>query len=443
MINKFKKICRGNAIVSLICGLAGVFIGAFILFVVLYTGGVINKKGTASAENPKTGKVPSPTASAEPAPSESPSSDHTDGASKDLKEGEKGQTSINYSSKTSVLSQDSSIVADAVAKVAPAVVNIDTTTTRRVYTGNGLGLLDPFGEFGDVQVQEVPRGMGTGMIVSEDGLILTNNHVVAKAQTITVTLNDKSQYKAKPVGTDTISDLAILRIENPDRRFPTVKLTNSESLRIGDWVVAIGNPMGVGQTATLGVLSARNRSLNDSNIDLRNLLQTDAAINPGNSGGPLINMNGEVVGINTAIISSAQGIGFAIPAEIANTVAESILAHGRVLRPYLGIQMMTLSPEAKNYLGIDQKIKGVIIGGIIPNSPAFKGGLKNNDVIIAINGKNIPDVREIQSFIRSQKIGDRITVKILREGKEQQITVTLEEMPSGNVRSAIRGRNDR
>lgn len=438
MIKSFKKIRRGNAIVSLICGLAGVFIGAFILFIVLYTGGAINKKGAAAVENPETAETPRPAASAEPAPSE-----NTDSASKDLKEGEKGQTTINYSSKTSALAQGSSIVADAVAKVAPAVVNIDTTTTRRVYTGNGLGLLDPFGEFGDVQVQEVPRGMGTGMIVSEDGLILTNNHVVAKAQTITVTLNDKSQYKAKPVGTDTISDLAILRIENPDRKFPTVKLTNSESLRIGDWVVAIGNPMGVGQTATLGVLSARNRSLNDSNIDLRNLLQTDAAINPGNSGGPLINMNGEVVGINTAIISSAQGIGFAIPAEIANTVAESILAHGRVLRPYLGIQMMPLSPEAKNYLGIDQKIKGVIISGVIPNSPAFKGGLKNNDVIISIDGKNIPDVREIQSFIRSQKIGDKMTVKILREGKEQQITVTLEEMPSGNIRSSIRGRNDR
>ncbi|MBQ7502435.1 trypsin-like peptidase domain-containing protein [bacterium] len=440
MINKLRKITRGNAIVSLICGLAGVFIGAFILFIVLYTGGVINKKG-AAANRPETEDAPRPTASASPDSSASP--EDKDKTSKDLKDYEKDQASINYSSKTSALAQGSSIVADAVAKVAPAVVNIDTTTTRRVYTGSGLGLLDPFGEFGDVQVQEVPRGMGTGMIVSEDGLVLTNNHVVAKAQTITVTLNDKSQYKAKPVGTDPISDLAILRIENPDRKFPTVKLTNSESLRIGDWVVAIGNPMGVGQTATLGVLSARNRSLNDSNIDLRNLLQTDAAINPGNSGGPLINMNGEVIGINTAIISTAQGIGFAIPAEIANTVAESILAHGRVLRPYLGIEMAALSPAAKNYLGIDQKVNGVIIGGVVRNSPAEKGGLKTNDVIIAINGSSIPDVREIQAFIRSQKIGDKMTVKILREGKEQEKTITLEEMPSGSFRAQRQLKNDR
>ncbi len=414
MIDKIRKNLHGNAAITVICGIAGVFIGAFLVFIVIYCTPSIK----VSMEKEEIDTPPTAT-------------ETNDSPVQQDKEKSTSGFDINYNSKSkAVMPKGSSAVADAVAKVAPAVVNIDTTMTTRVYSTHGFGFIDPF----DYQVQEIPRGMGTGIIVSSDGIVLTNNHVISGAKSIKVTLSDKSQHSAQIIGTDPVSDLAILRIENKERSFPTASLTNSENMRIGDWVVALGNPLGVGQTATLGILSARNRTLSDSNVDLRNLLQTDAAINPGNSGGPLINLKGEVIGINTAIIRSAQGIGFAIPAETAYTVMKELRDHGRVSRPYLGIAMADLNQPARNYLGLDKNIQGVIVGQVLPNGPASKGGIKSNDVIVSINGTETPTASELQSFMRSLKVGSTVTIKLWRDGTEKEVSVKLEEQPSSLFR---------
>ncbi|MBQ7528279.1 trypsin-like peptidase domain-containing protein [bacterium] len=395
-------------------GIAGVFVGALLVLSILYYSGALNHKATDISSAQTTVEQ------------------RDDSKNTDTEDKEKAKDStIKYNSSPSPMPVGSNIVADAVAKVAPAVVNIDTATLAKTYSTDIFGFSDPF----DYQIQEIPRGMGTGVIISKDGIVLTNNHVVNKAQSIRVTLSDKTKYKAVPIGTDPISDLAILKIEDPKGDLPTATLTSSENMRIGDWVIALGNPLGVGQTATIGVLSAKNRSLIDSNIDLRNLLQTDAAINPGNSGGPLVNMNGEVIGINTAIIRSAQGIGFAIPSETIRTVVDDLRANGHVTRPYLGIQMSELSPNARAYLGIDKNVQGIIVGRVEANSPASKAGIKNSDIIVAIDGKETKDVREIQSIIRSKKVGDKVNIKLLRNEETKEILVTLEEMPSRFIRS--------
>ncbi|MCR4783180.1 MAG: trypsin-like peptidase domain-containing protein [bacterium] len=406
---------RGNSVLSLICGLAGVLVGAFLVFILFYTNG-INVTPEVSHESP-TPKVEK---------SQEESSRTADSTSI------VGEAKINYNAKSSgLLPQGSSAVADAVSKVAPAVVNIDTTVTAKRYHQDGFGFIDPF----DYQEQEVPQGMGTGMIVSADGLVLTNNHVVRGTHSIHVTLADNTKHDATIVGTDPISDLAVLRIDNPDGiKFPTVTLTNSENMRIGDWVIALGNPLGVGQTATVGILSARNRNLSDINVVLRNLLQTDAAINPGNSGGPLLNMNGEVVGINTAIIRSAQGIGFAIPAETAHSVMQELVTNGRVSRPYLGIEMGVLTDDARNFLNVSKKINGVIVGRVVKNGPAHKAGIKGYDIIMDINGTPTKNPQELQDYVRSLKVGTKVSIKFWRQGREHKVDVTLTEMPDAMSR---------
>ncbi|MGM9999354.1 MAG: S1C family serine protease [Candidatus Bruticola sp.] len=414
MSSNIKKNLHGNTAITVICGIAGVFIGAFLVFIIMYANNSSLKINREESEAKRTATTEAETSA--------PSTDSTPN-----KGGNSADFNIKYSNKSgAAMPQGSSAVADAVAKVAPAVVNIDTTMTTRVYNTHGFGFVDPF----DYQIQEIPRGMGTGIIVSQDGIVLTNNHVVRGAKSIKVTLSDKSQHNASIIGTDPVSDLAILSIQTKDRSFPTAALTNSNTMRIGDWVIALGNPLGVGQTATLGILSARNRTLSDSNVDLRNLLQTDAAINPGNSGGPLINLKGEVIGINTAIIRSAQGIGFAIPAETAYTVMKELRANGKVSRPYLGIEMADLTQPARSYLGLDKNIKGVIVGRVLQGGPANKSGIKSNDVIVSINGTETPNAADLQSFVRSLKVGSTATVKLWRDGTEKEISVQLEELPS-------------
>lgn len=406
---------RGNAVISTICGITGVFVGAFLVFIVLYTSGAIVKKDASTSGTSYTEPVTQTTSQPEPETAKA-------GAPK---------SKVDYQSGAlSELAGGSNAVANAIAKAAPAVVNIDTTAAMRVY-GNGF-TGNPF----EYQVQEIPRGMGTGMIVTSDGMVLTNNHVINGAKSIKVTLSDKTHYDAEIIGTDPISDLAVLKIKTTGkhRTFPTVTLRNSENMRIGDWVIALGNPLGVGQTATTGILSARNRAISDSNVDLRNLLQTDAAINPGNSGGPLLNINGEVIGINTAIIRSAQGIGFAIPAETAHTVMDELIQHGRVSRPYLGIEMGDLNAPARDYLGLDSDVQGVIVGRVLAGAPAGKADIKGGDVIVKINGTPTPNTKELQSFIRSQKVNATVTISLLREGQEREVSVKLEEMPGSMFR---------
>ena len=319
-------------------------------------------------------------------------------------------------------------MAEAVAKAAPAVVNIDTTITTRVYNSGGFGFIDPF----DFKVQEIPRGMGTGVIVSDKGIVLTNNHVVSGARTIRVTLSNKSQYKAKILGTDPVSDLAILQIENPQKEtFPTATLTNSEKMRIGDWVVALGNPLGVGQTATLGILSARNRSLSDSNVDLRNLLQTDAAINGGNSGGPLVNAAGEAIGINTAVSADGDNVGFAIPITSVKGMVKQLLETGEAERSYLGLTYITLTPTVAETYNLPVETGAYVNSGsnggsaILEGGPADQAGIQDGDIITEVNGVKVGAAGSVTTLIGAYAPGDTIQIKILRDDHEKNLNVTL------------------
>ena len=381
---------RGNALIALLAGLLGVVVGAgLILLAVWFRQAPPARPGIVA------GPAPLPTAA--PIRSSTPQG----------------------------MPPDS--VADAVARVEPAVVNIDTTVRvrRRVIQDGPFGP----GYWGETQVEEIPQGMGTGVLVSPDGVVLTNNHVIRQAQGITVTLADDRQFPARILGTDPLTDLAILKIDDP-KPFPVAHLESSEGMRTGDWVVALGNPLGIGQTATVGVLSARGRRLADASQALSDLLQTDAAINPGNSGGPLVNLQGRVIGINTAIIRGAQGIGFAIPAETAMRILKDLQEHGRVVRPFLGIEMGDLTPALRRYLELPQDTKGVVVGRILPQSPADRAGMKPGDLITSLEGQPTLTAADLQARIRSLAVGQKVQVSLLRQKETLQLTVELQEMPS-------------
>lgn len=373
---------RGNALFALLAGFVGVIVGAGLVLILF---------GARQLEQPQ------PAGSPASLPTEAP-------ISAPLPAGEAGS------------------VADAVARVEPAVVNIDTTMRRRVFENGPFGM-DPFG-----RVEEIPQGMGTGVLVSPEGVVLTNNHVIQRAQGITVTLADRRHFPAKVLGTDPLTDLAILKIEDP-RPFPVAHLASSQGMRKGDWVVALGNPLGIGQTATVGVLSARERQLPDPSVPLRDLLQTDAAINPGNSGGPLVNLRGEVIGINTAIIPYAQGIGFAIPAETATRIMKDLQEHGRVVRPFLGVELGDLTPALRRYLDLPADAEGVVVGRILPGSPADEAGLQSGDLITALDGKPTTTAADLQALLRSLKVGQEVKLALLRQGRKTTVAVKLQEMP--------------
>ncbi|MBI2940448.1 MAG: trypsin-like peptidase domain-containing protein [Chloroflexi bacterium] len=286
--------------------------------------------------------------------------------------------------------------------------------------------------------QPVPTsGVGSGVIFDPRGYILTNNHVVEGARTIQVVLpSGPPSHPARLVGRDPLTDLAIIKIEG--RNLPVAPLGDSDRLRIGDWVIAIGNALGLegGPTVTVGVVSALGRSIEEPNgAVLENLIQTDAAINPGNSGGPLINLAGEVVGINTAAPGPTRtgfqpsGIGFAISINSARPIIDDLLQHGRVRRPWLGVSIVTLTPSlaAQLGLGIDE---GVLIGRIARNGPAAQAGLQPGDVLVALEGQKLRNTRDLTAALQRQKIGDRVTVTLVRDNRARQATVTLTEMPA-------------
>jgi len=381
---------RGNALFALLAGLLGVVVGAGLILLAVWF-----RQAPSARPGIVAGPAPLPTAA--PIRSSTPQG----------------------------MPPDS--VADAVARVEPAVVNIDTTVRvrRRVIQDGPFGP----GYWGETQVEEIPQGMGTGVLVSPDGVVLTNNHVIRQAQGITVTLADDRQFPARVLGTDPLTDLAILKIDDP-KPFPVAHLQSSEGMRTGDWVVALGNPLGIGQTATVGVLSARGRRLADASQALSDLLQTDAAINPGNSGGPLVNLQGQVIGINTAIIRGAQGIGFAIPAETAMRILKDLQEHGRVVRPFLGIEMGDLTPALRRYLELPQDTKGVVVGRILPQSPADRAGMKPGDLITSLEGQPTLTAADLQARIRSLAVGQKVQVSLLRQKETLQLTVELQEMPS-------------
>jgi Do/DeqQ family serine protease len=321
-------------------------------------------------------------------------------------------------------------IADMVEKASPAVVNIETNTVvsnSDVFFNNDF-FRDFFGNNGITPRQNVQTGVGTGFLISDDGYILTNQHVIDKASSVTVRMaNNDTDYSARVVGQDYELDLAVLKIDG-NTKFTTLTLGDSDRIRAGEWVIAIGNPYGLDHTVTVGVVSAKGRPINIEKRVYRNLIQTDAAINPGNSGGPLLNTNGEVIGINTAVNSEAQGIGFAISVNTAKEIINELIQTGKVTRPYMGVWLQPMDENfaARNNL----QNTGVIVANVIAGGPAEKAGLKINDVIISLNDTNIKNYDQLQDFLKTRQVGEKVMVKVIRAGKTLTIPVILAEKPS-------------
>jgi serine protease Do len=284
------------------------------------------------------------------------------------------------------------------------------------------------------------KGRGSGFIVSKDGHVLTNNHVVDGADKITVTFSDGKVHEAKVLGKDPTFDLAVLKIDGNGKDFPVLELGDSEKVEVGEWVVAIGNPFGLEHTVTVGVISAKNRSIHAGNVNFDGFLQTDAAINPGNSGGPLIDLSGRVVGINTAIVPYAQGIGFAVPVNMAKQVMDDLIRYGSVKRGWLGVYIQPLTRDFAEAYGIEEE-NGAVISDVLADSPAEKAGLQRGDVILTVNGEKIKDHQEFVSRIRQRLSGEKVTLGIIRQKKKSDVPVTLGEMP-GNEGTAIAASSD-
>jgi serine protease Do len=318
--------------------------------------------------------------------------------------------------------------------VSPAVVNIRTV---RTITGGGrvfrhfqrgpFGQNDPFKDFferffGEEQQREYKqRSLGSGFIIDPEGYIVTNNHVIEGADEIIVKLKTGKEFDAEIVGRDPNTDLALLKVKSPEN-FQAMKLGDSDSLQVGQWVVAIGSPFGLEQTVTAGIVSAKGRVIGSGPYD--DFIQTDASINPGNSGGPLTNMEGEVIGINTAIVASGQGIGFAIPINLAKGIIEQLKATGEVTRGWLGVAIQDLTKEMVEYYNLKDR-KGVLVAKVFENDPADKAGIKAQDIIISVNGKKIENSRELTSMIAGLVVGEKAKVTVLRNGKEKTFTVDI------------------
>ncbi len=320
--------------------------------------------------------------------------------------------------------------------VTPAVVNISTVTSGKGRTPSEL--FRPFGnepffrDFFDRFFEGMPRrrqqtSLGSGLIIDKSGLILTNNHVVKDADEITVKFANKQEAKGKVVGTDPKTDLAVIRVSTKEE-LPVVALGNSDTLHVGEWAIAIGNPFGLDHTLTVGVISATGRS-EVGIAAYENFIQTDASINPGNSGGPLLNIRGEVIGINTAIVASGQGIGFAIPVNMARKVMDDLVKKGKVTRGWLGIGIQPLTPELAKSFGVGAD-EGILVNQVMPKSPAEAAGLKTGDLILSVDGKAVKDPRGLQRIIAETDIGKSIEITILREKEKRTLKVQVGEMPA-------------
>lgn len=322
--------------------------------------------------------------------------------------------------------------AEAAQRSMPAVVHIFTSKTTR--TPRHPLLNDPlfrhfFGERQDDGKQQESAGLGSGVIVSPEGFILTNNHVIEAADEIEVALNDGRKFPAKVIGRDPESDLAVLRIET-ESPLPSITLSRGDMLNVGDVVLAIGNPFGVGQTVTMGIISALGRSHLGINT-FENYIQTDAAINPGNSGGALVDSSGNLVGINTAIYSrtgGSLGIGFAIPISIARNVLEQIVATGEVTRGWVGVEIREITPELASSFGL-RDTQGALIAGVLRGSPAERGGVLPGDVLIAVDGQSVLDTRAMLERVAALQPGQRATFRVRRDGKDVELTVAVARRP--------------
>lgn len=338
--------------------------------------------------------------------------------------------------------------ADLVEILKPSVVNISTTSVvkpRGFFQGpkSPYGENDPFEDFfkrffGNTPQQEFKRqGLGSGFVITEDGYVVTNNHVVDRAEDIEVILEDGKKYNAEIIGKDPKTDLAVLKI-NPDEKLTAVQFGDSEDLRIGDWVMAIGNPFGLGYTVTAGIVSATGRSLGLGAYD--DFIQTDAPLNPGNSGGPLFNLNGEVIGVNTAIAARGQGIGFSIPINLASIVISQLKDNGKVVRGWLGVIIQEISPEIAESIGLEST-NGALIADVSPDSPASKAGLKRGDVVIKFNNEEIEDFSDLTRFVGVAKPNSDVTLTVLRENDKKEIEVLNIKVKLGELKDQTQGKD--
>ena len=331
--------------------------------------------------------------------------------------------------------------AQLAATLLPSVVNISTTQNVEGRQGPAMPQLPPgspfedfFKEFFDRNQPNTPSrratSLGSGFIISEDGFVVTNNHVIAEADEISVILHDDTRLKAKLIGRDPKTDLAVLKVKR-EKKLPAVSFGNSRKARVGDWVVAIGNPFGLGGTVTAGIISARGRDINAGPYD--DFIQTDASINRGNSGGPMFNLKGQVIGINTAIFSpsgGSVGIGFAIPTSTAEPVIDQLRKSGTVKRGWLGVHIQAVTGEIAETLGLDQ-VGGALVASVIDQSPAAKGGIKYGDVILKFDGKDVGEMRSLPRIVAETEVGKPVAVEVWREGNDKILTVAVGELKDG------------
>ena len=333
-------------------------------------------------------------------------------------------------------------LADVAERVVPGVVNI--SATRRVDARRSRNQLmqDPtlrdfFGQrgMGDLPGDRDARSLGSGVIVSADGVVLTSAHVVAEADQVEITLHDGREVDAEVVGADTRSDVAVLRIQGDVKGLAHLALGDSSKLRLGDVVLAVGNPFGVGQTVTMGIVSATGRS-SLGIVDYEDFIQTDAAINPGNSGGALVNMKGELVGINTAILSGSggsMGIGFAIPTGMAGPIMKSLLTDGKVSRGYLGVSVQEVDRELAEALQLSER-DGVLVAGVEPGSPADRAGMERGDLIRALDGREVESSSQFRNQVAALTPGSQVQLQVVRDGKPQTLTAQLGTLPERETR---------
>jgi serine protease Do len=342
--------------------------------------------------------------------------------------------------------QSAEDIPTVVEKAVPAVVNI---SSKKITENRQLAsplLQNPF--FRDfwgedfyrrfnIPRESVERSLGSGVVVSEDGYILTNNHLVENANEVKVALPDKREFDAKIVGTDQRSDVAVLKIDA--KNLPTITMGSSANLRLGQTVLAIGYPFQVGQTVTMGIISALGRELERVDADF---IQTDAAINPGNSGGALINAKGELIGINSAIYTRTggyMGIGFAIPIDLARSVMDDLISHGRVVRGYMGVGIDDVTPENAEFYGLTDA-KGVIITNVQKGSPAMKAGIKNGDVVVSFRGKDVKTRNEFRRMVADTDPGTNAAIAVLRDGKKKELSVSIGELPRSGAENVSEGK---
>ncbi len=334
--------------------------------------------------------------------------------------------------------------ADLAEKVKPAVVNISTTSTvtipgnpfRHFFGPDQGDQNEPFGDFFKHFNDQTPdrkmkqQSLGSGFIINKDGYIITNNHVVDNADEIKVKLSDGREFKAKVIGRDSKTDLALIKISSTFENLPVLALGDSEKMRVGDWVIAVGNPFGLEQTVTQGIISATGRTIGSGPYD--NFLQTDAPINPGNSGGPLVNLKGEVIGINTAIVPGGQGIGFAIPSALAKTITTQLKETGKVVRGWIGVAIQTVTPELAQSFGM-KEAKGALVGDVVKGGPAEKAGIRTGDVIVSFDGKNVKTSNDLPRLVAETAVGKSVDIAVIREGKEMHVSVKVEELTEEKI----------